>query len=67
ELLITAGRVCLRNKLWGKSRSYLDAVLRVAPRPAADLELARLSELTQNSDAARQFYKQGLEFTVLSS
>lgn len=67
ELLITAGRVCLRNKLWGKSRSYLDAVLRVAPSPAAYLELARLSELTQNSDAARQFYKQGLEFTVLSS
>jgi len=67
ELLITAGRVCLRNKLWGKARSYLDAVLRAAPSPAAYLELARLCELTQNAEAARQFYKQGLEFTVLSS
>lgn len=66
ELLITAGRVCLRNKLWGKARSYLDAVLRQAPSPAAYLELARLSELTQNAEAARQFYKQGLEFTVLN-
>src|SRR3546814_4279834 len=42
ELLITAGRVCLRNKLWGKARSYLDAMLRVAPSAAAYLELARL-------------------------
>ncbi|NGY04932.1 heme biosynthesis HemY N-terminal domain-containing protein [Solimonas terrae] len=62
ELLITAGRVCLRNKLWGKARSYLDAVLRVAPSPAAYLELARLSEMTQNSDDAQRFYRQGLEF-----
>jgi len=62
ELLITAGRVCLRNKLWGKARSYLDAVLRVAPSPAAYLELARLCEQTQNREEAQRLYKQGLEF-----
>lgn len=62
ELLITAGRVCLRNKLWGKARSYLDAVLRVAPSPAAYLELARLCEQTQNVDEAQRLYRQGLEF-----
>lgn len=62
ELLITAGRVCLRNKLWGKARSYLDAVLRIAPSPAVYLELARLSELTQNGADAQRFYRQGLEF-----
>src|SRR3546814_9180558 len=62
ELLITAGRVCLRNKLWGKARSYLDAMLRVAPSAAAYLELARLSEMTQNTADAQRFYRQGLEF-----
>ncbi|NKF22045.1 heme biosynthesis HemY N-terminal domain-containing protein [Solimonas marina] len=64
ELLITAGRVCLRNKLWGKARSYLDAALRVAPSPTAYLELARLCEQTQNSEEAQRFYRQGLEFAV---
>ena len=61
ELLTTAGRVCLRNKLWGKARSYLEAVLRVAPTPVAYLELARLCAETQNADEATQLYRQGLE------
>lgn len=64
ELLITAGRVCLRNRLWGKARSYLDAALRVAPAPATYLELARLCEMTQNGEEAQRFYKQGLEFSA---
>jgi HemY protein len=62
ELLITAGRVCLRNKLWGKARSYLDAVIRVAPSPTAYLELARLCEQTQNGEEAQKLYRLGLEF-----
>lgn len=64
ELLITAGRVCLRNRLWGKARSYLDAVIRVAPSAGAYLELARLCESTQNADEAQRFYKQGLEYAA---
>lgn len=66
ELLITAGRVCLRNRLWGKARSYLDAVLRVAPSAAAYLELARLCEATQNPDEAQRFYREGLTFAAMS-
>lgn len=61
ELLVTAGRACLRNKLWGKARSYLEAVLRVAPTPAAYLELARLCEQTQNASEAEKYYRLGLE------
>jgi HemY protein len=61
ELLVTAGRACLRNKLWGKARSYLEAVTRVAPSAAAYLELARLCEQTQASEEAQQFYRKGLE------
>lgn len=64
ELLITAGRVCLRNRLWGKARSYLDAVLNVAPSASAYLELARLCEQTQNAGDAQRFYRQGLEFAA---
>lgn len=64
ELLITAGRACLANKLWGKARSYLEAVIRVAPSPAAYLELARLCEQTQNQEEAARLNRQGLELAA---
>jgi HemY protein len=64
ELLVTAGRACLRNKLWGKARSYLEAVTRVAPSPAAYLELARLCEQTQAPEEAQRFYRKGLELAA---
>ena len=61
ELLITAGRACLANKLWGKARSYLESAVRVDPTPAAYLELAKLCEQTQNPDEAAKFMRKGLE------
>lgn len=61
ELLVTAGRACLRNKLWGKARSYLEAVVRVAPTPGAYLALAQLCEQTQNPSEAVQYYRLGAE------
>lgn len=64
ELLVTAGRACLRNQLWGKARSYLEAVVRVAPSAAAYLELARLCEQTQNAAEAQKFYRMGLELAA---
>ena len=64
ELLVTAGRACLRNKLWGKARSYLEAVVTVAPTPAAYLELARLCEQTQNVAEAQKFYRLGAELAA---
>lgn len=64
ELLVTAGRACLANKLWGKARSYLEAVARLNPTPAAYLELARLCEQTQNPDEANKFFRHGLELAA---
>lgn len=64
-LLETAGQVCLKNKLWGKARSYLEAVIDTAPTPGAYLELARLCELTQQPAEAQGFYKAGLELAAL--
>ncbi|HSW12985.1 MAG TPA: heme biosynthesis HemY N-terminal domain-containing protein [Solimonas sp.] len=61
EVKLAAGQVCLRNKLWGKARSYLDAAIREAPTPAAYLELARVCEATQNHVEAEKFYRMGLE------
>lgn len=64
ELLVAAGRACLRNRLWGKARSYLEAVVRVTPSAAAYLELARVCEQTQNPEEAQKFYRQGLELAA---
>ncbi len=61
ELLITAGRACLANKLWGKARSYLESAVKQNPTPAGYLELARLCEETQNPEEASQFMRKGLE------
>ncbi|MDR3414805.1 MAG: heme biosynthesis HemY N-terminal domain-containing protein [Nevskia sp.] len=64
ELLQVAGRVCLRNKLWGKARSYLEASLQAAPTPQAYLDLARVCQDTQRPEEAVKFYRQGLELAA---
>lgn len=64
ELLVTAGRVCLQNKLWGKARSYLEAAVRLTPSPTTYRELARLCEQTQNPEEAARYYRLGLDLAT---
>jgi HemY protein len=64
ELLRTAGRVCMRNRLWGKARSYLEGSIRRDPTPEAYLLLAQLCEATKNADEAAKFHKLGLELVA---
>ncbi len=64
ELLLLAGRVCLRNKLWGKARSYLEAGVQAAPTPQGYLDLARLCQDTQQPEEALKYYRQGLELAA---
>jgi len=61
RLLVTCGRLCLRNELWGKARSYLETSLAIRPTPEVwqlygDL-LARLGE----AGAASEAFRKGLE------
>ncbi len=35
DLLLTAARLCLKNELWGKARSYLETVISIRPTPEA--------------------------------
>lgn len=64
ELLLVAGRLCLRNQLWGRARSYFEASLKNQSRPVAMLELGRLFEEIEQPDDARTAYKQGLEMKL---
>lgn len=64
ELLLVAGRLCLRNRLWGRARSYLDASLIARKAPDTLFALARLAEETSEPERARDLYRQGLELAL---
>ncbi|HZW59696.1 MAG TPA: heme biosynthesis HemY N-terminal domain-containing protein [Woeseiaceae bacterium] len=60
DLLLTAARLCLRNELWGKARSYLETVLSIRPTPAAYQEYGRLLAQLGEGDAAAEAWRAGL-------
>lgn len=43
RLLLALGRICMRNKLWGKAREYFEASRRIAPEAEVFGELSRLT------------------------
>jgi HemY protein len=55
-LLMALGRMCQRQRLWGKAQSYLEASLSVAPSQESHLELARLlDQLGREQDANKHY------------
>lgn len=63
-LLLTLGRLCARQGLWGKSRSYLEASLSIEETHSAHLELAQLYEREGNPGEAAAEYRKALEVTL---
>ncbi len=59
-LLLTLGRLCLRNELWGKARDYLQDSINVQANPEAYYEFAKLHEHEGNREAAAECYEKGL-------
>lgn len=57
RLLKALGRMCLRQRLWGKAQSYLEASLSVEPSQQAHLELARLFDLLERPEDANKHYR----------
>ena len=60
DLLLAAARLCLRNELWGKARSYLETVISLRPTPEAYQEYGALLTQMGESDAAADAYRDGL-------
>ncbi len=56
-LLIALGRMCQRQRLWGKAQSYLEASLSVMPTQEAHLELAHLLDQLDKADEANKHYR----------
>jgi len=60
DLLLTSARLCLRNELWGKARSYLESVISLRPTPEAYQEYGALLNQMGEADAAAEAYRDGL-------
>jgi HemY protein len=60
DLLLAAARLCLRNELWGKARSYLETVISLRPSPEAYREYGALMTQLGEADAAAEAYRDGL-------
>ena len=60
DLLLAAARLCLRNELWGKARSYLESVITLRPTPEAFQEYGRLLNQLGEADAAADAFREGL-------
>ncbi len=56
-LLLTLGRLCLQQELWGKAQSYLEASLSEEPSRAAHVALARLFDRIGKPEDANRHYR----------
>jgi HemY protein len=63
-LLLTLGRLCAEQELWGKAQSYLDASIAIEPTYTAHLAAARLQETLGNAEAARQHHRAALDLAL---
>lgn len=59
-LLLTAGKISLRNQLWGKARSYLEASISLQPAPETYRLLGSLLEQLDEQQQAADCYRLGM-------
>ncbi|HEY8354247.1 MAG TPA: heme biosynthesis HemY N-terminal domain-containing protein [Methylophilaceae bacterium] len=58
-LLLSLGKMCIRQQLWGKAQSYLEASLSVRADAEAHLLLAEMLERRGELQQAAQHFRQG--------
>lgn len=63
-LLLTLGRISMRNQLWGKARNCFQESLAIRKDPEVYAELARLLEAMGETEKSSSFYQQGLDQTI---
>jgi HemY protein len=62
-LLLTVGRLCVRNELWGKARSYFESSIGIRPSPETWHELGQLLIRMGEGQAASDAFQKGLTQT----
>ena len=61
ELLLTLGRLSLRNHLWGRAREYFMGSLKLQNSPEAHAELGRLLKHMGEQEAYQTHVREGFE------
>lgn len=64
ELLLASARLCLRNELWGKARSYLDTVIAIRPTPEVYQEFGQLLYQLGDEEGAAAAWRAGLNLVA---
>jgi HemY protein len=64
-LLLVLGLICMKQELWGKARSYLEASLSVEPSHTAFVTLGELLERTGKPEEASAVYRRGLDLALV--
>ena len=60
NLLICLGRLCARDKLWGKARDYFESAYRIEASPEVCAELGRLLTGLGEPKVAGAYFREGL-------
>lgn len=60
DLLLSAGRLALRNELWGKAKEYFEASLNLSKRVDTYNELGRLLANLEEHEASNRYFQEGL-------
>ncbi len=60
-LLLTLGRLSLRNELWGKAREYFENSYRIEPGADVCAELGRLLAYLGEYERSNAFFQEGLQ------
>lgn len=63
-LLLTLGRLCRQQQLWGKAQSYLEAAMSIEDTPAVRLALASLAEQLDRQGEADRHYRAAAQLSV---
>lgn len=63
-LLLAAGRLAGRARLWAKAQTYFESSLRLSPTPLGHLELAQLLDEIGDRSAAADHYRAGLRLAL---
>lgn len=66
-LLLTLGKLCLHQGLWGKAQSYLDASLSLQPSNAAYIALSQLAEKLGNHEQALAYFRKTIQVDLVAS
>ena len=66
-LYVCLGKLCIRNRLWGKAQGYLVKARELEPSPGILHDLGQVYEHLDDKVLAMSCYRQGLELEASAS